>query len=584
MRKRISTIIFVIIFLIGLSILLYPAVSEYVNERHSSRAIASYDKLVEELPEADYSKELQDAQAYNEYLAQFGNLSEAASTEKEREDSPYEDLLNTGGSGIMSIINIPGIAVELPVYHGTSEGVLQVAAGHYEGSSLPVGGESTHAIITGHRGLPSAKLFTDLDRLETGDVFYLKTLGEILEYQIDQIVTVLPSEVDGLSIEPGKDYVTLVTCTPYGINSHRLLIRGTRIPYDGKYAEKVPLKPAPAVSDRPAEEQGRKLGTRQWILFAIAAFGVAILLGILAPSGKKPAAKRKKPLTKETRNSLRTAKQRRKKEAMKRMKKKNKMAAFLAAVILMTMSVCQGAFAGETAGIDTARPVSLTIDLEAESKKATISIYEVGEWDGAEGAYALSQEFTGSGADIGDHTATGALSAAQTLEQFIKNNQIGALSTQATATGKIQFTGLSSGLYLVCQFKASGDNVTVSPYLTTLPVLNEETNTWVYDVRSLPKYEADSTGGGGHSGGGGGGSSTTGRHAAQTNESVDVPDNDVPKAENPIVKAIEDVLVPLGILPKTGDNSTSIEIMSGITVMSAALLVLLIAKRRRKDA
>ena len=255
MRKRISTIIFVIIFLIGLSILLYPAVSEYVNERHSSRAIASYDKLVEELPEADYSKELQDAQAYNEYLAQFGNLSEAASTEKEREDSPYEDLLNTGGSGIMSIINIPGIAVELPVYHGTSEGVLQVAAGHYEGSSLPIGGESTHAIITGHRGLPSAKLFTDLDRLETGDVFYLKTLGEILEYQIDQIVTVLPSEVDGLSIEPGKDYVTLVTCTPYGINSHRLLIRGTRIPYDGKYAEKVPLKPAPAVSDRPAEEQ-----------------------------------------------------------------------------------------------------------------------------------------------------------------------------------------------------------------------------------------------------------------------------------------------------------------------------------------
>ena len=372
MRKRISTIIFVIIFLIGLSILLYPAVSEYVNERHSSRAIASYDKLVEELPEADYSKELQDAQAYNEYLAQFGNLSEAASTEKDREDSPYEDLLNTGGSGIMSIINIPGIAVELPVYHGTSEGVLQVAAGHYEGSSLPVGGESTHAIITGHRGLPSAKLFTDLDRLETGDVFYLKTLGEILEYQIDQIVTVLPSEVDGLSIEPGKDYVTLVTCTPYGINSHRLLIRGTRIPYDEKYAEKVPLKPAPAVSDRPAEEQGRKLGTRQWILFAIAAFEWQSYLEswhLPERRREKPAAKRKKPLTKETRNSLRTAKQRRKKEAMKRMKKKNKMAAFLAAVILMTMSVCQGAFAGETAGIDTARQVSLTIDLEAESKK-----------------------------------------------------------------------------------------------------------------------------------------------------------------------------------------------------------------------
>lgn len=302
MRKRISTIIFVIIFLIGLSILLYPAVSEYVNERHSSRAIASYDKSVEELPKADYSKELQDAQAYNQYLAQFGNLSEAALTEKDREDSPYEDLLNITGNGVMCIINIPGIAVELPVYHGTEEGVLQVAAGHYEGSSLPVGGESTHAIITGHRGLPSAKLFTDLDRLETGDIFYLKTLGDILEYQIDQIVTVLPSEVDGLSITPGEDYVTLITCTPYGINSHRLLIRGTRIPYDGKYAEKVPLKPAPAVSDRPAEEQGRKLSTRQWILFAIAAFGVAILLGILAPSGKKKKASSKAEENADQRN------------------------------------------------------------------------------------------------------------------------------------------------------------------------------------------------------------------------------------------------------------------------------------------
>ena len=148
----------------------------------------------------------------------------------------------------------------------------------------------------------------------------------------------------------------------------------------------------------------------------------------------------------------------------------------------------------------------------------------------------------------------------------------------------MQFSGLSTGLYLVCQSRTNTDNVTVSPYLTTLPVLNEETNTWIYDVKSLPKYEADPTGGGHSGGGGGGGSSTTGRHAAQTNKTVDVPDNDVPRAENPIVKAIEDVLVPLGIPPKTGDNSTSIEIMLGITVMSAALLVLLIAKRRRRDA
>lgn len=292
MKKRILNIIYIIFFLIGLSILLYPAVSDYVNERNSSRAIAAYDQTTEELLEEDYTKELQEANAYNQYLAQFPSLSVAASIEQEREDTPYEDLLNVGENGIMAIINIPVIDVMLPVYHGTEESVLQVAAGHYIGSSLPVGGPGTHAVITGHRGLPSAKLFTDLDRLETGDTFYLKTLGDILEYQVDQIQTVLPSEVESLSITEGQDYVTLVTCTPYGINSHRLLIRGTRIPYDGKYEEKVPIRPAPADSDVPREEtRGRELSTKQIVIFAAAAFGIAVLLGTLVPSKKE----RRKP-------------------------------------------------------------------------------------------------------------------------------------------------------------------------------------------------------------------------------------------------------------------------------------------------
>lgn len=274
---------------------------------------------------------------------------------------------------------------------------------------------------------------------------------------------------------------------------------------------------------------------------------------------------------------------------MKRMKKRSKMAAFLAAVIVTTMSLCQGAFAGESANIDTNRPVSLTVDLEAENKNATISIYQVGQWDGAAGAYTLSQTFAGSGANVTDYTANGVLTASKTLVQFISDNQISALGTQSTQSGKLQFSGLSTGLYLVCQSRTSTDNVTVSPYLTTLPVYNEETHGWEYDVKSLPKYEADSTnnnGGGGSGGGGGGGSSSSGRINTNGSTTVTVPDSDVPlaDAENPVIKAIEDVLVPLGLLPKTGDNSTSIQIMLGVTVMSAALLVLLVAKRRRRDA
>ena len=288
MKRIIVNILIALIFLSGLSVLLYPTVSDYINELHSSRAIASYDDSVLQLEEEDYTKEFQAVVEYNTYLADFSNLNIAASVENEREDDKYNSLLDVAGNGIMGSIKIPSVKINLPIYHGTDEAVLQVAVGHYIGSSLPIGGESTHAILTGHRGLPSAKLFTDLDRLETGDIFYIKVLGEILEYQIDQIEIVLPEEVEGLSIVPGEDYVTLVTCTPYGINSHRMLIRGTRIPYDGKYEEEVKMKPAPATSDVPQEEdtQGNGFTTKQWIWFGVAAFGAAIGAGLLLP-GKK---------------------------------------------------------------------------------------------------------------------------------------------------------------------------------------------------------------------------------------------------------------------------------------------------------
>lgn len=293
MKRKLVNLLILLLFLGGLSIFLYPSVSNYINEKNASRVISSYESIVDQMAEEDYSKELADARAYNGFLAGFPDLLGAALAEREREDSPYEALLNIGGNGIMAMIRIPSIQVNLPIYHGTDESVLQVAVGHYIGSSLPVGGPGTHAVLTGHRGLPSARLFTDLDRLEEGDIFYLKVLGEILEYQIDQIQVVLPQELDGLSIAEGEDYVTLVTCTPYGINSHRMLIRGTRIPYDGNYEEKAAMKPAPANSDVPKEEQGNGLTGKQWILFGAAAFLTAVLAGLFFP-GKKAGEKQKK--------------------------------------------------------------------------------------------------------------------------------------------------------------------------------------------------------------------------------------------------------------------------------------------------
>ena len=216
MKKNRSTIILILIFLVGLSVMLYPTVSDYVNQRHQSRALASYDETVNEMSDADYTAYFEAADAYNQRLAATPN-----SFFTPEQVSGYDETLDVSGTGIMGYITIPRIGVELPIYHGTSDGVLQVAAGHLEGSSLPVGGAGTHAVISAHRGLPSAKLFTNLDELEAGDTFTITVL--------DRISIVLPTETDLLQPVEGQDYVTLMTCTPYGINTHRLLVRGHRV-------------------------------------------------------------------------------------------------------------------------------------------------------------------------------------------------------------------------------------------------------------------------------------------------------------------------------------------------------------------
>ena len=223
--NHITTIVLVLILLVGLSLLLYPSVSDYWNSFHSSRAISAYAEDVANLDEAQYEEMWSAARAYNRALAERSTNFGLSDAQKEE----YEKLLDISGVGIMGYLEIPELNMSLPIYHGTEESVLQIAAGHLEWSSLPVGGESSHCVISGHRGLPSAKLFTDLDKLQEGDVFVLRVLDEVLTYEVDQIRVVEPSQVSDLEIVEGSDLCTLVTCTPYGINTHRLLVRGHRI-------------------------------------------------------------------------------------------------------------------------------------------------------------------------------------------------------------------------------------------------------------------------------------------------------------------------------------------------------------------
>ena len=225
MKKNKSTAILILVFFVGLSLLLYPTISDYWNSFHSSKAIATYAAEVAKLDPISYDQIWEEARTYNKMLAEKKNKYILS----EEEYAAYEKLLDITGTGIMAEIEIPSVRVDLPVYHGMDESVLQVAAGHLEWTSLPVGGESTHCVISAHRGLPSAKLFTNLDELAEGDVFLLRTLDELLTYEVDQILIVEPEDISALHIESGKDLCTLVTCTPYGINSHRLLVRGHRV-------------------------------------------------------------------------------------------------------------------------------------------------------------------------------------------------------------------------------------------------------------------------------------------------------------------------------------------------------------------
>ncbi|MFP3766708.1 class C sortase [Streptococcus sp. TATVAM-FAB35] len=225
-KENFATAILISLLLVGLSLVLYPTVSDYWNSFHQSKAVASYLQDVEDMEESKKDSLREEARVYNEKLPQ--NVT--PSLQVSRYDKTfYNETFKVSKSGIMAYIEIPKLNTTLPIYHGTDETVLQVAIGHIPGTSFPIGGKGIHAVVSGHRGLPSARLFTDIDHLVEGDIFLIQVLDETLTYQVDQILTVLPQEVSALRVDPNQDYVTLTTCTPYGINTHRLLVRGHRV-------------------------------------------------------------------------------------------------------------------------------------------------------------------------------------------------------------------------------------------------------------------------------------------------------------------------------------------------------------------
>ena len=245
MKRKTKKILFGVIFLIGFAVLIYPTVSNQWNTYRQSKLITSYQDVVREMNEEDFSTEWEKARVFNETIEYDALYSDTfGTTDRDIKETEYWTILNVAGDGLMGYLSIPKINVKLGIYHGSEESVLQTGIGHINGTKLPIGGESTHCVLSGHRGLPSAKIFTDLDQMQKGDVFYVHILDETFAYQVDQILDMVDKNDadtlgEALAVVDGEDYVTLFTCTPYGVNSHRLLVRGTRIPYSGEEVETV---------------------------------------------------------------------------------------------------------------------------------------------------------------------------------------------------------------------------------------------------------------------------------------------------------------------------------------------------------
>lgn len=276
MRRKISTILFALLFLIGFGIMAYPTIADQWNTYRQSRLITEYDEVVSKMEPEDFTRQWEAAKNFNQTMTQNNLYSDVFGESREDpKDSEYWKVLNIAGDGVMGYLTIPKINIKLAVYHGTADDVLQTGIGHLNGTKLPIGGVGTHSTLAAHRGLPSAKLFTDIDQLEKKDRFYLHVLDEDLAYEVDQILPMVDKDdrdtLEGaLQIEEGEDLVTLFTCTPYGVNSHRLLVRGHRVPYDGE------------LESTPVESMVQAI-QNYYMLYLLAGLGMTIL-GILAVS------------------------------------------------------------------------------------------------------------------------------------------------------------------------------------------------------------------------------------------------------------------------------------------------------------
>ena len=289
MKRKISGILFGLMFLLGFAILIYPTVSNQWNTYRQNQLISSYEELIGKMAEEDFTKEWEKANAFNDTIIHnniFGDVF--GENGDDIKNTEYWQILNVGNEGVMGYVSIPKINVKLSIYHGTADDVLQTGIGHLNGTKLPIGGESTHSVLAAHRGLPSARLFTDIDQLERGDMFYIHVLDETLAYQVDQILDMVDKDDNetlqkALQIEEGQDYVTLFTCTPYGVNSHRLLVRGTRVPYNGE--EEI---------ESTAAESMLKSIQNYYMIYLILGLSVTLLVILLMRFLIKPGKKKHK--------------------------------------------------------------------------------------------------------------------------------------------------------------------------------------------------------------------------------------------------------------------------------------------------
>ena len=289
MKRKITGILFILLFLVGFGILAYPTIADQWNTYRQNRLISSYEAKVSEMEPEDFTEEWEKAEQFNSGLVRNNIYGDAfGSDDGNLEDTGYWQVLNVNGDGVMGYLSIPKIDVKLAIYHGTGDEVLQTGAGHLNGTGLPVGGESRHSVLAAHRGLPSARLFTDIDQLEKGDLFYIHVLDETLAYEVDQILDMVDQyDTDTLSealqVQEGEDQVTLFTCTPYGVNSHRLLVRGSRVPYTG--AEDVERTPAETMLESVQD---------YYMLYLIGGLAVTLLLILIIKFLIKPGKRSKK--------------------------------------------------------------------------------------------------------------------------------------------------------------------------------------------------------------------------------------------------------------------------------------------------